>query len=109
MTENNFIGKLNKRIEIQRKTIEKDGFGGFNENWNHLNYVWAEVKPITAFDNFEAEKISEKISHIITIRYLKDIKNDDRIKFYNRIFNIKSILNPFEENKTLKIIAEEIL
>lgn len=107
MNEKNLIDRLNRRIEIQKKSNTEDGFGGFIEEWVKLMNVWAEIKPTTIFENFEANGTSEKITHIITLRYFSDLKTDNRIKYNNRIFNIKGIINLLEENKILQVEAEE--
>ena len=95
--------------KIQKKTNTEDGFGGFIEEWVKVKDVWAEIKPITIFENFEADRINEKITHTITLRYLSDLKNDNRIKYGNRIFNIKGIINILEENNTLEVKVEEVI
>ncbi len=103
------LDRLNKKIEIQQKTNKEDGFGGFSEEWTKLKNTWAEIKPISAFEQFEAEKISEKVTHVITIRYFDTFKTDYRIKYYNRLFKIKGVINPEEKNNILEITVEEIL
>lgn len=107
MANDVLIDRLNKRIEIQEKIKVLDNYGGFTETWATLYTCWAEIKPMNTSNDFEANKISDKITYIITIRYTKDIKNNYRIKFKNRIFNIINIMNVMEENKILEIIAEE--
>ncbi len=109
MNEKNLIDRLNRRVEIQKKTNTEDGFGGFIEEWVKVRDVWAEIKPTTIFENFEADRINEKVTHIITLRYFSDLKNDNRIKYNDRIFNIKGIINVLEENRILEVEVEEVL
>ena len=52
-------------------------------------------------------KINEKITYIITIRFNSKIKSNQRIKYKDRIFNIKNTINVMEENKIMEITAEE--
>lgn len=107
MANDILIDRLNKRIEIQEKIKVLDNYGGFTETWTTISTCWAEIKPTNTSNDFEANKISDKITYIITIRYTKNIKNNDRIKFKDRIFNIINIMNIMEENKILEITAEE--
>jgi SPP1 family predicted phage head-tail adaptor len=109
MIDKQLIDRLNKRIIIQFKTTISDGFGGYNEVWNDLKTLWAEIKPISSTDTFEANKIEEKISHIITIRYYSLLTTQCRIRYCERIFNIIGIINPLESNDIMKIEAEEML
>lgn len=107
MTKNILIDRLNKIIEVQEKTKTLDDCGGFTEKWKKLLNCWAEIKPISTNNIFEANKINDKIIYTITIRYNSKIKNNHRIKLGNRIFYIKNIVNIMEENRILEIIAEE--
>ncbi|HSQ97991.1 MAG TPA: phage head closure protein [Rickettsiales bacterium] len=109
MTDKKFIDRLNKRIVIQEKSNTSDGFGGYEESWSDLKTLWAEIKPISNFDDFEANQIGERISYIITIRYYDSLTTQHRIKYGDRIFNIIGIINPLENNQTMQIEAEEIL
>jgi len=106
--KNNLINRLNKRIEIQTKSTTNDESGGFKNTWATSKKVWAEIKPTDLYENFEGEKISEKISHIITTRYISDLRINNRIKYNDRMFNIKGIINNLEENKIMEIKVEEI-
>ena len=101
------VDRLNKIIEIQEKNKTKDTYGGFTEQWVKLLNCWAEIKPLTVNNIFEANKINEKITYIITIRFNSKIKSNQRIKYKDRIFNIKNIINFMEENKIMEITAEE--
>ena len=107
MANDILIDRLNKRIEIQEKIKVPDTYGGFTETWTTLYTCWAEIKPTNTSNDFEANKISDKITYIITIRYTNNIKNNYRIKFNNRIFNIINIMNLMENNKILEITTEE--
>lgn len=108
MIKNILSDRLNKRIEIQENTTTSDGFGGFTNSWTKLKEIWAEIKPINIYNTFEANKVQEKISHIITIRYCSELTINHRIKYQNRIFNIQGIINPLEKNKIMEIETEEI-
>ena len=45
---------------------------------------------------------------MITTRYIKNINTRMRVRFGNRIFVIKKIINSFQLNHLLKILAIEI-
>ena len=108
MIEKSLIDRLNKRITIQTKTTTSDGFGSHNEVWANLAIVWAEINPISNKNVFEANKIDDKTTHIITIRYYTSLTTKDRIKYGDRIFNIIGIINPLENNKIMQIKVEEV-
>lgn len=103
----NIINRLNKRIEIQEKTIINDNQGGFIENWKTIMNIYAEIKPINTANEIQAENITNIITHIITVRYSKLIKNEHRIKYKDRIFYINGIIDCLESNTILEIRAQE--
>lgn len=105
--DKSLVNRLNKRIELQEKNKNPDGFGGYIEEWTTVQKLWAEVIPIDAIENFEAAKVDEKITHVISIRYRNKITTHNRLKFNGRIFNIRGIVNVNEENRVLEIKAEE--
>ncbi|MDD2839741.1 MAG: phage head closure protein [Rickettsiales bacterium] len=109
MVEKNLVDRLNKRIKIQSKVKMADGFGGYSEIWSDLKTLWAEIKPISNAENFEANQIGEKTSFIITIRYFDLLTTQQRIKYGERIFNIVGVINPLENNQIIEIAAEEML
>ena len=75
-----------------------------NHFFNFSYFAFCQI-----FENFEADRINERATHIITLRYFSDLKNDNRIKYNDRIFNIKGIINVLEENRILEVEVEEVL
>ena len=100
-------GKLNKRITILT-TVE-----GTNEAGDTIlvpstfKTVWASVSPTTGRDYVEAKKFQSELTYKFTTRYLADITPDMTIQFKTRIFLIQDIINPFEHNEMLEIMAIE--
>jgi len=103
------LDRLNRRIIIQEKKFTNDEQGGFIETWINIKTTWAEIKPINTLSDLEANRISENISHLITIRYFEPLTTECRIIYQDRIFMIKSVINIMESNKIQEIIAEEEL
>lgn len=101
------ISKLNKRVDIQQKVKIDDNSGGFNEEWVLLRRVWAAIEPIVAFESFVADRNESRATHTITIRYTASINPCHRIKYGNRIFWIRGIINSMEKNRTMELRTEE--
>lgn len=111
-----FIGALRHRITIQWLDKTADGQGGFVEDWKDLIDLWSELKPTKAWERYQTEKIEMLVTHRVTIRYIvpkvpvldengdpvldddgepvlvaKPITSEMRIKFFDRIFQIRGI------------------
>lgn len=83
------------------------------EEWEEVLALFAEISPLCdtrfvaleniAFGNIMAEKYS-----LFRTRYTDQINSNMRIKFKNRIFEIKRIVNEKERGKFLSIVGLEI-
>lgn len=100
--------RFNKRIYfLSNKTLTDIE----QAEWEEAFYSWGEILPI--FDN-KLENISldslQAISQpyfMFIMRYDKNINNKLRIKYKERIFTIKRVVNIDEASKFLKILAIE--
>lgn len=103
-------GELNKRVTFQRSDTGQDGFGQPVEIWIDVVTVWASVNPIVGREFFAAETISSELTHKVKIRYRSGITPDMRIKFSERIFEIKAPPINYKENNTeLQIMCKELV
>lgn len=67
------------------------------------------ISPMTAQQLMAAGQTEEKITHQITIRYRTNLTPRMRLRYGNRLFEIKNILDPLEEHRELDILCEEIV
>lgn len=105
------VGKLNKKIIIQKKQSTKR-----LEDDVYLDYkkVWADVKNIYGKEFIEAQKVNPNISKKIIIRYIKELdpslnKNtgkDYKVKYKNQTYNILYIDNIHEKNSYMELLLE---
>jgi len=100
-------GKFNKRITILTTTDGKNEVGDTILVPATFKTVWASVSPVNGRDYVEAKKYQAELTYKITIRYFTGITPDMTIQFKDRIFLIQDIINPFEHNEMLEIMAIE--
>jgi len=102
------IGRMNKRITLQYKTLVSDGMGSFTASWVDIATVWAAIIPVSTKERMMADQVSGEITHRIRTRYRRNIRASWRIKFGNRYFNINGPpINPNERNQWLDILVKE--
>ncbi len=82
-------------------------------NWRVICSGFAEIKSLTEvglkeYDGIDFGHLVKEEYFLITTRYLEIINNNMRIRFGNRIFVIKRIINPYQLNHILKILSQEI-
>jgi len=110
-------GTLRHRLEIQAATEVRDEQGGVRFDWlplrvdGRIQVVWGRVEPLRTRELLEAQKLEARISHRITLRYYPDFNWQWRLRLVNtlRVFNLLPARNIDERNRTLEVLAMEVL
>jgi SPP1 family predicted phage head-tail adaptor len=84
-----------------------DGMGGWTEEWSTLATVRAAIWPKKMVEQVEAGKRTATVTHQIRVRYLDGIDEECRVVFGDRVFEVISVLNVEERNRTLDLMCEE--
>ncbi len=85
------IGKLDRRITIQRATITYNEFNEAIETFGDYATVWAMRQDATAGESYRAQEVGAQITTRFTIRWsahMRDVNPADRILFDGRSYNI---------------------
>jgi SPP1 family predicted phage head-tail adaptor len=98
---------LNKRVTIQNVARSEDGQGGYTETWPDGATVWARLVQKKAWEKFQAQQTQTPVIWAVTMRYRTDVTSSSRIKYGDRILNVKEIINRNEEKRFLDIKAIE--
>ena len=86
-------GRLDRIIEIQRRAVTRDSFGGEIETWVKLDTVWAHVNQTGADEKFENESHRERATRDarMAIHYRDDIDETMRVIYDERAWDIRGI------------------
>jgi len=105
-TLSKFIHKITFLENTNRSEIEEG-------TWNEVQTSFAEIHPVCDNRFIALEGIS--FGNVITegyfffrTRFIKKIHREMRIKFHDRIFEIKRLVDEEERGKMLSIVALEI-
>jgi len=66
-------GRLDKRIEIQRKTETQSPSGEVTETWSPLSARPAEVHPLLGDERFSSDQLVARAQFSFTIRWSQDV------------------------------------
>jgi SPP1 family predicted phage head-tail adaptor len=102
-------GNLNKYVTIQYPTKASDSIGGMTTSWSDLGSVWAAVWPVSSKEYSLHQQETMEVTHRIRIRYRNEVRASYRIKFGNKYYQIKSIVNPGTENRWLDLLCKEVV
>jgi len=103
--------ELNRRVEIQYKSISRNSHGGEDITWTTEATVWAKIRPVMSFQKefFTNMQKQSEITHIITMRFRRNLTPVKRLAYCNRIFDIESVINVNDAYEELQINASEVL
>jgi SPP1 family predicted phage head-tail adaptor len=108
------IGRLDKRVSIQRRSSTKDSYGQEIDSWTTIAQVWAQVKPLGGKERMRnaAMVVESILTHTVTVRYsatlMPPLEADAwRILYGSRIFNITSSRDVEEDRRFIEFDCTE--
>lgn len=99
---------LDARITIEAETRTVTASGGATLTWSPVAVLWANVKPLSGSEKLEAEKLTTRITHQVTIRHRTDITTAHRIRVGTQTFRIESIADVDFRHEWLELTCEEV-
>ena len=84
-------GDLNRRIRIEEFTTSPDAYGEPIKTWAAMDHAWAEVRPLTVNERFQAQQINREVSLKMRLRYRTDITEQMRVLFDDEYYDIQGI------------------
>lgn len=103
----NHASRLRHKLTLQIETRSADDVGGYIRSWSDVVELWAEINPVSGGEKLFGGQLQPEITHKILLRYRDDINSGMRLKFENRVFNIRYVINVAEKNEVLEILATE--
>lgn len=94
MQPNLEIGKLDRRIVLQRATTAKDSFGQAIQTFATLATVWASFTPVSDAEKERANEIHSELMCRFVIRWAlawADLNTKDQVVFDGRSYNIQGV------------------
>lgn len=101
------IGRYRHRLIVETLTKTADGGGGFVSNWMPIGQVRAWVAPVSGAEFLQSQRLSDQITHQISMPYNRLVTPKHRLRWGDRIFNLKSVLNVQERGVELLVMAIE--
>lgn len=94
------VGDLRHRGALQANTPTQDEYGAPVESWaDVVGAVWAKIEPVSPKTAEFAHTFATSVSHIVTMRYNKQLVDSMRLVFGERVFAI----NGFVDEEEMKI------
>ncbi len=100
-------GKLNKRVTLVGATESENAIGQTVLHDGDIASMWASIEPVRGRQYYDAKKLRDEAAYKVTVRYRKGVTREMRIRFKDRTFEIKDIINPYESNQFLELMCAE--
>lgn len=84
-------GTMDRRITIQRLTVEEDPYGGTIETWGDLATVFAEVRQQGGREFLAADQVQASKRVVFYIRWLPGLTVQDRVSYEGTLHNIAEV------------------
>lgn len=104
------IGRLDKRVTLQRPGGSRDALGERATTWTDVATVYARIRPLSAREAEVAGQRDSLESHVVEIRYSSTVSAIDatwRIKYGARVFTIDGVMNPEEGKEKFLLYCTE--
>jgi SPP1 family predicted phage head-tail adaptor len=85
------IGALRQRLSIEREILTPDGGGGFVATWEEIARVWGAVEAGAGRERVEADRVTGRVGHHITIRYREGVTPSMRFRRGDAVFDILGV------------------
>jgi len=100
-------GILTHKVNLQRATETKDGYGATSPTWATYATPWAEIKSPSASQIDRSKSFSDTVTAVIRLRFRTDILNSDQIVDRTHTYRIEGIADPDGLRTELLIYATE--
>lgn len=103
-------GALRHKVTIEQPTNSQDSMGGLTQTWTTYAIRFAEVKPLSGREFFDAQQYAADVNYRIRLRYddtSKNITPSMRVSWDSRVFDIESVINRDERNKEIILMCLE--
>lgn len=102
-------GKRNRRCIIERRSDLQNATGEVISSWVEYAKRWTAIRPLSGIEAVQAKQVGASTTHELKMLYCDGLNPDMRIRYGERIFHIKGIVNADDRNKEQIVQAEESL
>lgn len=105
------ISRLKHRITLLSQKEELDSLGRQKRGasqWTAFATVWAEVRQINGQEIERARQMTAQASHVIAIRYREGVTEAMRVKFGDRTFEVRAVLDADSSRREMQLVCGEV-
>lgn len=102
------LGKLDKRVQFERRITTKDAAGQRSAGWEPLGVPrWAAIEPIGGREILAASQVVGEVTHRVRCRYFEGLTAANRLVYRGRVFDIQHAINQRERGVEIELLCKE--
>lgn len=103
-------GAFNRPVTIEQPTDVDDGQGGSTRTWVVVLQTMAHFQPFKGQELWKTGQVYPTLWTKVLIRYRPDVNVTPtmRLRYGNRIYNIRSVEVPAEALTTIEMLCEQL-
>jgi SPP1 family predicted phage head-tail adaptor len=98
---------LRHRLTLEELSRVADEGGGFTESWIAVASFFADLRPFSGDERYEADRLAGRVTHEVSLRYRAGVVPAMRFRKGTRIFHIVSVIDVEERRSWLNCLCEE--
>lgn len=107
-------GRLRNRIAVQSKTATQNAAGEPVYTWATLYNAWASIEPTSGRESVSGTAPVQEVTHRVEMRYRDGVTPEMRISWTDRtettrIYDIESVIEPFQRGERLQLLVKELV
>lgn len=99
------IGRLNRRITIEQKSVTRDAYGGETITWSTVAAVWAAVLPIRGREYVAIRQAGAELTTRFVIHYRAGVTPAMRVSYNGATYNIEEVIDSEDGHRFLELMA----
>jgi SPP1 family predicted phage head-tail adaptor len=101
-------GAMREQVQLQQRTTQQSSSGAPLPVWNVFATVRAEVMRLPGREVYASAERNARVPTTWKLRWLDGVTPDMRLINRNKVFNIKSAIDPTGRREELLVTAEEL-
>ena len=102
------VGNLRHGLIIEAPLRAGDEAGSAVTSWSFVATVWAAVRSLPGREFVDADGVSARVSHEVTIRWRGDLTAAMRFHDGSRIFLIRAVRDVDDRRRRMTCLVEEV-
>ena len=100
------IGRLNRRIVIERPTLTQDDTGSYTTVWNQIAKPWADIRYVSGLEAVRSDAPVSVSKASMRIRRRAGVDATCRVLYDGKVFDVKAVLPDEQGREFIDLVCE---